>query len=166
MQQLASSTSGRCCHRTPITPPPSDDTPRDPVRDNIDFYHHNAALNLEVLLSISRLVARFLGSVTWSLADHWNPSSPSVRCGLPTIRESSGVKRGHQNYLMIRIRVALSCVWGIAMKPLIFALCSFFALGRLAAQEGTWQPSPGHTQVPIWPGAAPDPQPVAGPEVC
>jgi acetyl esterase/lipase len=27
-----------------------------------------------------------------------------------------------------------------------------------------WQPSPGHTQVPIWPGAAPNPQPVAGPE--
>src|SRR5258708_27058345 len=29
------------------------------------------------------IVARFLGSVTWSLADHGNPS-PSVRCGLPT----------------------------------------------------------------------------------
>ena len=27
-----------------------------------------------------------------------------------------------------------------------------------------WQPSPGHTQVPIWPGAVPDAQPVAGPE--
>ena len=32
------------------------------------------------------IVARFLGSVTWPLADHGNPS-PSVRCGLPTIRE-------------------------------------------------------------------------------
>jgi hypothetical protein len=34
-------------------------------------------------------LSRFLGSVTWSLADHGNPS-PSVRCGLPTIRELSG----------------------------------------------------------------------------
>jgi hypothetical protein len=33
-------------------------------------------------------VARFLGSVTWSLADHGNPS-PSVRCGLLTIRTLS-----------------------------------------------------------------------------
>ena len=48
------------------------------------------------------------------------------------------------------------------MKPLIFALCGLFALGSLAAQKEGWQP---HTQVPIWPGAAPDPQPVRGPEV-
>jgi acetyl esterase/lipase len=27
-----------------------------------------------------------------------------------------------------------------------------------------WQPSAGHTQIPIWPGAAPDVQPVPGPE--
>jgi len=54
---------------------------------------------------------------------------------------------------------------GIAMKPLIFALCVVFAYGGLSAQQTTWQPSPGYTQVPIWPGAAPDPQPVAGPEV-
>ena len=51
------------------------------------------------------------------------------------------------------------------MKPLIFTLCGAFLLGRLVAQEGAWQPSPGHRQVPIWPGAAPDPQPVKGPEV-
>ena len=50
------------------------------------------------------------------------------------------------------------------MKPLIFALCVVFACGGLRAQQTTWQPSPGHTQVPIWPGAVPDPQPVAGPE--
>ncbi len=50
------------------------------------------------------------------------------------------------------------------MKPLIFALCVVFALGGLSAQTPAWQPSPGHTQVPIWPGAAPDAQPVAGPE--
>jgi acetyl esterase/lipase len=50
------------------------------------------------------------------------------------------------------------------MKPLIFALCVVFACGGLSAQTPVWQPSPGHTQSPIWPGAAPDPQPVAGPE--
>jgi acetyl esterase/lipase len=51
------------------------------------------------------------------------------------------------------------------MKPLIFALYVLFACGGLSAQTPAWQPSPGHTQVPIWPGAAPDAQPVAGPEV-
>ena len=51
------------------------------------------------------------------------------------------------------------------MKPLIFALCFVFALGSLSAQTPAWQPSPGHTQVPIWPGAVPDARPVAGPEV-
>jgi acetyl esterase/lipase len=50
------------------------------------------------------------------------------------------------------------------MKPLLLALCVAFAFAPLSAQTPTWQPSPGHTQVPIWPGPAPDPQPVAGPE--
>ncbi len=47
-------------------------------------------------------------------------------------------------------------------KPLIFALCVVFAFGGLSAQKPAWQPSPGHTQVPIWPGAAPNARPVAG----
>lgn len=51
------------------------------------------------------------------------------------------------------------------MRPLLFAFCVMFALGDLSAQTTVWQPSPGRTQVPIWPGAAPDPQPVPGPEV-
>jgi acetyl esterase/lipase len=50
------------------------------------------------------------------------------------------------------------------MKPLIFALCAFFACDRLSAQSPVWQPSPGHTQVLIWPGEAPDARPVAAPE--
>lgn len=50
------------------------------------------------------------------------------------------------------------------MKPLISALCVVFAFGDLSAQAPGWQPSPGHTQVPIWPGAAPDAQPVTRPE--
>ena len=51
------------------------------------------------------------------------------------------------------------------MKPLPFALCVLFGCGGLRAQTPGWQPSPGHTQVPIWPGTVPDPQPVAGSEV-
>jgi acetyl esterase/lipase len=51
------------------------------------------------------------------------------------------------------------------MKPLIFALCVVFAFCGLSAQTPVWQPSPGHTQIPIWPGAAPDARPVTGPEV-
>src|ERR1700677_1543693 len=50
------------------------------------------------------------------------------------------------------------------MKPLIFIVSVVFAVGSLSAQMPVWQPSPGHTQVPIWPGRVPDPQPVAGPE--
>jgi hypothetical protein len=50
------------------------------------------------------------------------------------------------------------------MKLLLFALFVVSAFGGLSAQKPVWQPSPGHTQVPIWPGPAPDPQPVRGPE--
>jgi acetyl esterase/lipase len=41
-----------------------------------------------------------------------------------------------------------------------------FACGGLSAQTPApvWQPSRGHTQVPIWPKEPPDAQPVAGPE--
>lgn len=51
------------------------------------------------------------------------------------------------------------------MRYLVFALCVMFAFGDLSGQTTVWQPSPGHTQAPIWPGAAPDAQPVGGPEV-
>jgi len=48
------------------------------------------------------------------------------------------------------------------------ALLAFLALTarepRLCAGQPAWQPSPGHTQVPIWPGVVPDAQPVEGPE--
>jgi len=51
------------------------------------------------------------------------------------------------------------------MKTSIFVLCVAFACCGLRAQTPGWQPSPGHTQIPIWPGAVPDQQPVAGPEL-
>ena len=44
------------------------------------------------------------------------------------------------------------------MKPSIFALCVAFASSSLFAQNPGWQPSPGHTQLPLWPGAPPDAQ--------
>src|SRR5437016_8509898 len=44
------------------------------------------------------------------------------------------------------------------MKPLNFALCLLFASSNLFAQKPGWKPSPGHTQVPIWPGTVPDAQ--------
>jgi acetyl esterase/lipase len=52
------------------------------------------------------------------------------------------------------------------MRSLIFVVCVLFlaAFAGPGAQTPGWQPSPGHTQVPIWPGAPPDAQPVAGPE--
>jgi hypothetical protein len=53
---------------------------------------------------------------------------------------------------------------GLVKKLLMVALCVVFAFGGLSAETNLWQPSPGHTQVPIWPGAAPDPQPVPGSE--
>ena len=50
------------------------------------------------------------------------------------------------------------------MKPLILALYVVLSSAGLSAQTLVWQPSPGHTQVPIWPGTPPDARPVAGPE--
>lgn len=50
------------------------------------------------------------------------------------------------------------------MKPLIFAICIAFTCGVLSAQTNPWQPSPGHTQIPIWPGKVPDAVRPAGPE--
>jgi acetyl esterase/lipase len=77
-------------------------------------------------------------------------------------REEEGTSSSSD--LQMRVRLALFCLWGIVMKPLLFALCVVFASGGVSAQKLVWQPSPGHTQVPIWPGAVPDAQPVVGPE--
>jgi acetyl esterase/lipase len=52
----------------------------------------------------------------------------------------------------------------MVMKPTILAFCVVLACGGAGAQTPVWQPSPGHIQVPIWPGAVPDAQPDAGPE--
>ena len=45
------------------------------------------------------------------------------------------------------------------MIALLLKLCLILACGSLfAAQKPRWQPAPGHTQVPIWPGTPPDAQ--------
>src|SRR3989442_13333102 len=49
--------------------------------------------------------------------------------------------------------------WAGVAVPLLFSLA-----GPCAAQTA-WEPSLGHRQVPIWPGAVPDARPVEGPEV-
>src|SRR3984957_6765867 len=59
---------------------------------------------------------------------------------------------------------ARSVVSLTVMKPLILGVSVVFACSALSAQTNVWQPSPGHTQIPIWPEAVPDAQPVAGPE--
>ncbi|HYL61817.1 MAG TPA: alpha/beta hydrolase [Candidatus Methylomirabilis sp.] len=51
------------------------------------------------------------------------------------------------------------------MKRFILALCVLFLASGVSAQATVWQPSPGNTQVPIWPGVAPDAHPVPGPEM-
>jgi acetyl esterase/lipase len=43
-------------------------------------------------------------------------------------------------------------------------LCLLLASLPLPAQT-PWQPTPGHTQIPIWPATPPDAQPLPGPEV-
>jgi len=52
------------------------------------------------------------------------------------------------------------------VRIVLLALLAFVAAqSQLFAQHDDWQPSPGHEQLPIWPGAVPDAQPVKGPEV-
>ncbi len=51
------------------------------------------------------------------------------------------------------------------MKSLIFTVWFVFVSSLLLCQNTGWQPSSDHPQIPIWPGSAPDPQPVKGPEI-
>lgn len=50
------------------------------------------------------------------------------------------------------------------IKSVLLALGVIFSAGALHGQPGVWQPSPGHEQIPIWPGPPPDAQPAEGPE--
>ncbi len=50
------------------------------------------------------------------------------------------------------------------MRRVLLAIWIVFVVGGLRAQTADWQPSPGHRQIAIWPGIAPDAQPTSGPE--
>jgi acetyl esterase/lipase len=50
------------------------------------------------------------------------------------------------------------------MKAFAFALCAAMAMGCEASAADVWQPSAGHTQIPLWPGMPPDDKPMSGPE--
>ena len=52
----------------------------------------------------------------------------------------------------------------IVLRHLMFAACLACTAASVCAQKFQWQPSRGHTQVPIWPGKPPDSQPIKEPE--
>jgi acetyl esterase/lipase len=55
---------------------------------------------------------------------------------------------------------------GFRMSTVLLAFLAIsIGAARVAGGQTAWQPSPGHTQIPIWPGVVPDAQPVKGPEV-
>lgn len=43
-------------------------------------------------------------------------------------------------------------------------LCALLACGSLHAAPAVWQPAPGHSQLPLWPGTPPDAVAMPGPE--
>lgn len=49
-------------------------------------------------------------------------------------------------------------------KSLMVVCCILLSFGGVSAQAHAWQPSPGHTQTPLWTGTVPDAQFVAKPE--
>ena len=53
--------------------------------------------------------------------------------------------------------------FSIALFWLIFVFADLPA--QPAVQPSGWQPSPGHTQIPIWPGVPPDAQAPRGPAI-
>jgi len=52
----------------------------------------------------------------------------------------------------------------VCLSFVVVAVWGAFAAGGSVAQTSVWQPSAGHTQVQIWPGAVPDARAAKGPE--
>jgi acetyl esterase/lipase len=63
------------------------------------------------------------------------------------------------------VRIGAGQSWRHSMKDLIFVGSVVFALGCALARAEVWQPSAGHTQVAIWPGAMPDALANPAPEI-
>ncbi|NYF90542.1 alpha/beta hydrolase [Tunturiibacter empetritectus] len=53
---------------------------------------------------------------------------------------------------------------GAVWKTLILSVLAVLTVGRLGAQQAVWEPSSGHTQLPIWPKTPPDGRLMTGPE--
>ena len=124
----------------------------------------------------------WLAKVTNALNQHWQKKNPAKKNhlarGLTNEHSSSDnmdmAQRGREapnawsGAVFPGAKFARSCEPSccLKMKILILALVLVFALVRLDAQTKVWQPSPGHIQIPIWPGTVPDAgtQPVPGPE--
>ncbi len=51
----------------------------------------------------------------------------------------------------------------LSIKRLLFVIC-IVIIGKLNAQTNVWQPSSGHTQIPLWTKNVPDAQPMVGSE--
>ena len=49
-------------------------------------------------------------------------------------------------------------------KPILVIFLFVLACAQSQTRAAVWQPSPGHVQVPIWPGAVPDAMPNPKPE--
>lgn len=86
----------------------------------------------------------------------------------PILRMTKGADRharpyeteGRRSLFPKRGRGRCGCFAG----SILFAVIAVFASSHLSAQQPAWQPSPGHTQIPIWPGVVPDARPMTGPE--
>ena len=50
------------------------------------------------------------------------------------------------------------------MKSWLSILCMLIPCSCVQAQAAVWQPTDGHTQMPIWPGPSPNSQTIPGPE--
>lgn len=51
------------------------------------------------------------------------------------------------------------------MKFFLILVICIMTMFYSVSQANVWQPLPGHTQIPIWPGAAPDTQPIVGQDI-
>ena len=58
----------------------------------------------------------------------------------------------------------MSARYRVGTALLVFLACAAGEPG-VAAGQTAWQPSPGHMQLPIWPGVIPGARPATGPEV-